>query len=132
MNSTGLYKVYELVGTFSFLIWQELTVNIPTIHKWKAKFQLIMISSEFFSLFIEIVTQSRISLKDNSWKFLSDTCTNISDFHMTVRKDKVYIYYVILFHIFGAIFISEFHPIQILMPFSFPSSVLIMFSLIKC
>lgn len=38
---------------------------------------------------------------------------------------------MIPFHIFGTIFISEFHPIQMLMPVSFPSSVLIMFSLIK-
>lgn len=35
---------------------------------------------------------------------------------------------MVLLHIFGKIFISEFHPIQILMPFSFPSSVLIIFN----
>ena len=33
LNSTGLYKVYELGGTFSLLKWQELTVNTPIIHK---------------------------------------------------------------------------------------------------
>lgn len=38
---------------------------------------------------------------------------------------------MIPFHIFGTTFISEFHPLEIPMPVSFPSSVLIMFSLKK-
>lgn len=38
---------------------------------------------------------------------------------------------MIPFHIFGTTFISEFNPLEIPTPVSFPSSVLIMFSLKK-
>ena len=38
---------------------------------------------------------------------------------------------MIPFHVFGTMFISEFHPLEIPMPVSFPSSVLIMFGLKK-
>ena len=38
---------------------------------------------------------------------------------------------MIPFHIFGTMFISEFHPLEIPMPVSFPSSGLIMFGLKK-
>lgn len=38
---------------------------------------------------------------------------------------------MIPFHSFGTTFTSEFHPLEIPMPVSFPSSVLIMFGLKK-
>lgn len=55
-------QVYKLVGTFS-LLKSWLLIHYDQLR--------------IFPLFTEVITQSWISLKDNSWKFWSDTCTNI-------------------------------------------------------
>lgn len=61
-NSTGFYKVSKLGGTFS-LLKSWLLIHYDQLR--------------IFSLFTEVITQRRISLKGNSWKFWSDTCTNV-------------------------------------------------------
>lgn len=91
--------IYKSVGTKS--PDTAGTVNTPIL-TGKSNFQLIRISSEFFfSLFTEIVTQGRMSWKDNLAKSVLHL-SGIADPH--TRKNALHVFDRGLFHMFGTVF----------------------------